>query len=733
MRLLQRLFPVLLCALLAGLVVAQQLSPPPAPPKRPVSDTYFGTTLTDPYRYMEKVGDPEVVAWIKAEGRYTAAVLDSIPGHAALVRQMSDFTGAFAIVMHAQRVQGVLFYEERSEGADSFDLWTRDASGKARKLVDVQALRRLHGGEPQAINYFAPSPDASKVAVGISSGGSEDASLFVYDVATGKPIAGPLELARFGVTGWTDDSRQLFVLLQSKLAPGAPESDKYLHTRNVRWDMKSAPVVLMGGPSTGKVTVPAEMFPFVVTRPGASVATAQVINGTQSEMDLWTVDAASATDPAAPWTRLAVRDDGITAVDMVKDRLFLLSHKDAPTFKVLALKAGQPLAAASTLVAARPDRVIEGIAAASDGLYVYARRGVYSELFKVPLDGGPEQSIALPIKGSVNGLTTDPRAAGAVLALDSWVTPNTTFAYDPSTGRLDDLRLGRVPPGYNPAAFVVSDLTAKAKDGTAVPLSYVENRGARRPQLLLLYAYGSYGIAQFPAFSARWAMILKQDIAFAVCHVRGGGELGENWRLGGKDANKPNTWRDLIACGEDLVARGYTSRDKLFIMGGSAGGITMGRAMEERPELFAGVIDMVPAANTVRQEFFSNGVPNIPEFGTVKTQDGFRNLLVMDSYFNVKDGTSYPPVLITTGLNDPRVPSWEPAKLTARLRASGTRAPVLLRVDEQAGHGIGSTKTQTDALVADMITFILWHGGVPGWQPRAGNAAAPAVAEDKGP
>lgn len=201
----------------------------------------------------------------------------------------------------------------------------------------------------------------------------------------------------------------------------------------------------------------------------------------------------------------------------------------------------------------------------------------------------------------------------------------------------------------------------------------------------------------------------------ATCHVRGGGELGEAWRLAGKDANKPNSWRDLIACGDALVAGGYTTKDKLFIVGGSAGGITMGRALEERPDLFAGVIDEVPSANTVRQEFSPNGVPNIPEFGTVKTDTGFRNLLAMDSYLNVKDGTHYPAVLITTGLNDPRVASWEPAKFAARLRASGTTAPVLLRVDEEAGHGFGSTKTQNDALYADMLTFILWRARAAGW------------------
>jgi prolyl oligopeptidase len=196
--------------------------------------------------------------------------------------------------------------------------------------------------------------------------------------------------------------------------------------------------------------------------------------------------------------------------------------------------------------------------------------------------------------------------------------------------------------------------------------------------------------------------------------VRGGGELGETWRLGGKDANKPNTWRDLIACGEQLIASGYTTKDQLFIIGGSAGGITMGRAMEERPDLFAGVFDLVPAANMIRSEFAETGPVNIPEFGTIKDKQGFQNLLAMDALQHVKPGVKYPPIVISTGLNDPRVSSWIPAKFAATVRTAGPTVPVLFRVDEKAGHGIGSTKTQNDELYADVAAFIL---------SRTGNAA----------
>ena len=235
----------------------------------------------------------------------------------------------------------------------------------------------------------------------------------------------------------------------------------------------------------------------------------------------------------------------------------------------------------------------------------------------------------------------------------------------------------------------------------------------------MIEAYGSYGITNLADFSSRRAAMMREGMAYAVCHVRGSSIKGHSWYLAGKDANKHNTWEDLVACGRTLVARGETTPSKLFILGGSAGGITMGRAMETAPDLFAGVIDIVPAANTLRMEFTPNGPDNIPEFGTVTKEQGFKNLYAMDSIVHLKKGVAYPAILISTGLNDPRVAPWVPAKFAAAMMATSSKNPVLLRVDTQAGHGIGSTRSQTDALTADWIAFIKWRAGEKGWHPMA--------------
>lgn len=689
------------------------LTAPPAAPVKPVTETFFGTRVTDNYRYMEKL-DAGAIAWMTAQGAHTRKVMDAIAPRVALQKRVAAFSGSFGFIQGYAAYGGRAFYEERAPGSDNFDLIVRDVDG-TRKLVDVAALRAKHGGKPYAINYFLVSPDGAKVAVGISEGGSEDASMSILDARTGGAIAGPIDGVQFGAA-WSDDAGTVYFNRLKKLKPGEAETEKYKDSTLYMWNLKAQPVALLGSTAGHGPKIGADEFPVVSIAPGAPMAVALSINGVQREYKLWLAPVDGAADPRTQWKPFVDRDDGVTGADLRGDEIFLLSHKDAPTFKVLAVKAGAPLASATTLIAAQPERVIESVHVASDALYVQARQGAYSHLLRVPAGTTTVEDIALPTSGDIGEAFTDPRKPGISIELSSWVVPPTELHYDPATKKFTDLDIGH-RGDIEPAAFKVSDLDARAHDGVMVPLTLVQSKDAKGAQITLVEAYGSYGISQLADFSTRRAAVMREGISYGICHVRGGGELGEAWRLGGKDANKHNTWQDLIACGEDLIARGVTTKEKLFVMGGSAGGITMGRAMTERPDLFAGVIDVVPAANTLRSEFSPNGPPNIPEFGSVKTEAGFRNLHAMDSIQHVRKGTHYPAVMISTGLNDPRVSPWEPAKFAAALQAAGTPNPVLLRVDDAAGHGIGSTRTQTDQLTADWIAFMFWRAGAPGWRP----------------
>jgi len=704
----------------AAAPLADQLAPlgaptQPAPlPAKPVTEIFFGAKITDNYRYFETLG-PETLDWMKAQGAYTRSVLDSIPGRADLGKRVGAFTGSFGFIKNYAEYGGRAFYQERAPGADSYDLVVRDAKG-TRKIIDIAKVMAANGGKPFAINYVLVSPNGSKVAVGLSEGGSEDAALSVYDAASGARVAGPLDRAQFGATSWSLDSKSVYFIRLKQLKPTDPGTEKYRDATLFGWNLKSDPVPLYGSLMAKGPKFSADETPVLAIQPTSPIAVLLSINGVQNEVKAWTAPIADATRPNAKWTLFGDRDEGVTSADAHADDLFLLSHKNAPTFQVLAVKAGKPIGTAKVLVPTSPDRVIEGVHAASDGLYVLATRGVYSQLLRVPYGSNKIEEIALPVRGHVGEVFSDPRRPGIAIDFSSWVVAPTEYAYDPKSGRFTDLKVG-ARGDIDPAKFVVSDLKAKARDGVMVPLSLVQPKGAATPQMVVIEAYGSYGISNLADFSSRRAAFMKEGIAYGICHVRGGGELGEAWRLAGKDANKHNTWQDVIACGEDLIARGITTKAKLFIIGGSAGGITMGRAMEERPDLFAGVLDMVPAANTLRAEFSPNGPNNIPEFGTVTKEPGFKNLYEMDSLQHIQKGVTYPAIMISTGLNDPRVSPWEPGKFEAALLAAGSPNPVLLRIDAQAGHGIGSTRTQTDSLTADGIAFVKWRSGEAGWRP----------------
>jgi prolyl oligopeptidase len=708
-------FAVMTAGLLMGAVAWPATDKKPAAaPVVPVVETLFGRRITDNYRYMEAL-DPATIEWMKSQGTYTRSLLDSIRPLAQLKLDAEKFSASFGLIQGYVHFGTRGFYEERAPGSDNFDLMVSQGT-RTRKIVDVAALRAANGGKPFAINYFLASPDGNKVAVGISEGGSEDASITVYDAGSGAKIGGPIDRAQFGATSWSDDSKLLYFIRLQKTPANAPPTDKYLNATADMWDLKSEPVAILGaslghGPALSPVEAPA-----IAISVGAPVAAALSINGVQNELAMWLAPAARVSDPKVTWTKFLTREDAVTNVDMRGAEIFLLSHKDAPTFKVLTVHAGQPLASASTLVPPQADRVIEGIHAGADALYVLARHGAYSQLLRIPTGSTAVEEVQLPFRGHIDEAFTDPRTPGITLSLSSFITPPGEFVYHPANQAFTELKIG-TRGDFAAADYSLSDLQAKAVDGALVPLSLMQPKSAKGAQITIIEAYGSYGISEVADFSVRRAIALRQGITYGVCHVRGGGELGEQWRLGGKDANKHNTWGDLIRCSEYLIARGVTTPAKLFILGGSAGGITMGRALTERPDLFAGVLDLVPSANTLRAEFTSGGPANIPEFGSIRTAEGLSNLYEMDTIQHIQKGTQYPAVMVTTGLNDPRVAPWEPAKLAAALQASGSSKPILLRIDEEAGHGSGSTKTQGDELSADSIAFVFWRAGLPEWQP----------------
>lgn len=682
---------------------------------RPVEESYFGTKLTDRFRFIE-AKDPATLEWMRAQSAWTRSVFDSIAPRADYLRRLSALGASFTFVRSVQTGGARLFYLERKAGADAWDLMVKDGSGEPRTLIDTPALIKAAGGVPQAIDYYQTSPDGARVAVGISAGGSEASKLTVIDVASGRTIAGPIDRAQFATPSWLDDGSGVFFLRLQQLPPNAAPTDKYRNSAAWFWTLSEPPVAVAGASTgLGPITDP-NKFPGVLVIARSGQAFLLAVNGVQNEVEAWTGPVAEARTGHLSWRPLVVTADDVTGLDASPTTIYLLTHKDAPTFKVLSLPLGGSLASARTLIAARPDRVIESIHWAKDALYVAAREGLSGKVLRVDPHGKLTE-LPLPFAGTVDEVATDPLLPGAIVALNGWVHPPAHYRYDPAAGTFAELKIG-AGPAFDSSRYDAVEMSARAADGTEVPLSVITPAGPVQPRPMLLDAYGAYGISTLPEFQPRIVALVEAGGSFAECHVRGGGELGEAWRLGGKDANKPNTWRDFIACAETLIAKGYTTSDRLTIQGTSAGGITVGRAATERPELFAGAVGRVGDLDALRSETMPSGPANIPEFGTVKDPQGFKNLLAMDAYQHVRDDAHYPAFLLTTGLNDPRVEPWEPAKMAARLMQVPGHKPVLLRVEDAAGHGLGTTKSTRDAEDADIAAFVFWRAGVPEWQPR---------------
>jgi prolyl oligopeptidase len=438
----------------------------------------------------------------------------------------------------------------------------------------------------------------------------------------------------------------------------------------------------------------------------------------RTERRIFIAPVADAAANKAHWTPVAEFSDEITAAEIDADTLYLLANKGAPRGRILKTSVTAPSVSQATEVVPQGSLVIANMDLARDGLYLTIMDGGIYRLQRLARSG-ELLDVELPFDGTISALAATPQEDGVLLSLQGWLTPPDVWALD---ARAQIRATGLIPkPPIDVSPYETQRLFARAKDGTRIPYSLLYRKGLRLDGATPAWisAYGSYGISAYtPAFSPKTFALIDAGFIVGYANVRGGGEYGREWHKAGQLTNKPNTWRDLIAVCEDLCARKYSSASRLAIGGRSAGGITVGRALTERPDLFAAVIDGVGWSNPLRYMAEQNGYGEEPEWGAISDPAGYRALKSIDSYQAVRDGTKYPAVLLTTGVTDPRVAPFHVAKMTARLQAASTSGkPILLRVDFDAGHGIGSTRAQQDREAVDTYLFLLWQTGVHGYQP----------------
>jgi prolyl oligopeptidase len=679
---------------------------PPAPVARVeiVRDTYFGETLADPYRWMENDKDRDWLPFLEGQNRHARAILDDLPGRSALLARIQKVSGDTVLTNKVQRAGGVTFIQQRPAGADNFKLYAR-GGGHDRVLIDPTALAA--GDGHWSMDWWKASPDGRHIVYGLSRDGSEDSTLHVLSVADGRVLPDSIPGTQEAVPQWLDDGSGFFY---NQLTGAVDTPERFLDSRarfhRLGSNPSDDPILMRRGLVHGIEFEPIQM-PYIVTNPGSRYVLL-ALTDVRPEFRLYLAPLAEVLAGRARWTKVADFEDEVTSAELDGEDLYLIANRGAPRGRIVKTPGAAPNLATAVEVVPQGATVIEDLSRALDGFYLRIMDGGIHRLRRLDR-GGRVTDIELPFDGTLSAVFANPAESGALIALTGWLSPSGIWEVR-ADGRVTDT--GITPkPRIDVSPYQSSRMFAAAHDGTKIPYTLIHRKGLELDggNPLWISAYGSYGITAYsPAFNPRILALIDAGAVVGYANVRGGGEYGREWHKAGQLANKPNTWRDLIAVCEELCAKRYTSREHLAIGGRSAGGITVGRALTERPDLFAAVIDGVGWSNPLRYVAEQNGYGEEPEWGAISSESGYHALKAIDSYQSVKDGTRYPAVLLTTGVTDPRVAPFHAAKMAARLQAASTSGkPILLRVDFDAGHGIGSTRAQQDREAADTYAFLL--------------------------
>jgi prolyl oligopeptidase len=712
--------PVL--AFLAVLLLAGTPPTLPQTPKKPVTDDYHGTAVTDEYRWLEKHDDPAVRTWVEAQNRHARAMLDRSPAlqpvRERLAQLYADPGPSYTVL---RRRGGKLFALKRQSGKEQpflVVLDTPDDSDTARIVADPNTI---DAKGKTTIDLYAPSPDGKLVAVSLSQNGSEEGTLHVYDVATGKPR--PDRLARFclptggGSIAWDADGAGF---CYTRYPRGAERPKEDLNFFEQVYHHR------LGDPIERDEYVLGKDFPRIAevfldrSEDGRSLlVTMQRGDGGEFEHYLLGLDGRP-----VQLTRFADQIDAVAFGRGADASLYLLSRHGAPRGKVFRLPAGQvDLAKAELLVPEGKSaivgldwqqiRMIPRFVPTPGGLFVLEVNGGPSRLRFYPHEGDAV-TVPLPNVCAVNELVAL-EGDEVLLHIATYTAPLAWCAYRRGDAKLRPSSLSPAKQAGWDDVEVVRNF-APSRDRTKVPMTLLYRKGLKQDgnNPTLLNAYGGFGMSLTPQFDSAGRIWLEHGGVLAIANIRGGGEYGEEWHRAAMLTRRQNAYDDFIACARLLIDERYTNPGRLAIEGGSNGGLLMGVALTQHPELFRAVVAHVGLYDMLRFEAHPNGVFNTAEYGSVKDPAQFKALYAYSPLHHVKDGTAYPAVLLLTGVNDGRVDPANSYKMAARLQAAtASKRPVLLRVNFESGHGLGDGFSSAVDRRAEVYAFLFEQLGVP--------------------
>ncbi len=704
----------------AALAFAQ----PKPPANRTVdsTDTYFGVTYKDPYRWLENIKSPEVEGWFKQQADYSNSVLNKISGRDELIAEWKTLDKLQPPRITAVDYEnGRIFYRKTMPGETVSKLYYKEGiNGQEQLLFDPLTYIK---GKTLSIQSINPSYDGKKVLIAYAAQGAEVSTLKVLDVDSKQFLKDNIYPVSDGGS-WTYDNKSFFYGWLKTDDNKDPKARLNTKTKlHVLGSDNTADPDFFSNESYPALKIDPGVYPYAFLNKDSKSYVFAGEGSVQNEMKMYYAPIQQSNSGKINWQVLCTPADKIVrGMEVLGDQVYAITYNQAKNYKLVSTNLQHPdWTNATTIAAEKSNQTLESITHSKDFLFLTYSDGINNHLSKYNLHTKKTTEVKLPYTGTVNIYCPDNKTNNCIVLITSWNKPFTEFSYNAATDAFTPGTFNK--PAVYPAAYKdlqVEEVEVKGHDGTMIPLSIIYKKGIKMDgsNVCLMDSYGAYGYSATPYFSVRENALAVKGVVYAVPHVRGGSEKGEAWYKAGYKTTKPNTWKDFISCAEYLIAKGYTSAGKLAGTGTSAGGILISRAITERPDLFAAAICNVGCANAMRLEFSANGPVNIPEFGTVKDSTECKALYVMDGMQHVVLGTKYPAVICVGGWNDPRVIAWQPGKFAAALQnASSSGKPVLMKVNYDNGH-FTEDKSVTYANFADQYAFVMWQCGHPDFKPK---------------
>ena len=687
-------------------VKSSSASGPPLAPQKPVEEVVRGHKLTDPYRWLENSGDHEAQQWVSDELAYTRGVLDPLPGREQLHKRLGELLSIGTI--SAPQIGGKYYFYTRREGTQNQPvLLVREGlAGEDRALVDVN---QLAADGTVALDWWTPSEDGKYVAYGTSPSGSEMSTLHVIETATGELLTESIERTRAASIAWQLDNSGFYYTRYPKkgdVAEGQEVYNRHVFYHALGSDPAKDPVIF------GEGRDPEDWPEVDLSNDGRWLVITVAQGWTKTELYLQDLQAAT------PPVRITEGKNFLYSGQIFNGKLLITTNEDAPRYRQFVAEASAPSRANWKEIIPQNDAVLQGVAVVNGLLLAQYEKNASSQLKLFDVDGKLRGDVGMPAIGSAVGLGGKWNRKEVFFAFHSFTIPDSIFQIDLAT-RGTSLWNKVDAPGIDPAKYQVEQVWFNSKDGTRVPMFVFHEKGlelnGKNPTLLT--GYGGFNVSLTPNFVGDRYLWLEHGGVFAVANLRGGAEFGEDWHRAGMLDKKQNVFDDFIAAAEFLISQKYTDKNHLAIRGGSNGGLLMGAAFTQRPDLYRAVVCQVPLLDMLRYQNFQIAKLWVPEYGSAEDPKQFDWLYAYSPYHHVKQGTEYPAILFMTADTDTRVDPMHAKKMAALMQTEAANGhsrerPILLRIDTKAGHGAGKPIAKQVEDLTDIYSFLLWQLGM---------------------